>query len=1088
MKPIKLKMCAFGPYAGEVPEIVFDRFEERGLFLITGDTGAGKTTIFDAICYALYGNTSGKYRDTKNLRSEYADPAAESFVDFYFSHQGRNYHVRRTPPYERKKARGEGTTLQKEAAVFYEEGKPPIEGVTPVGTVVRDLLHIDRDQFKQIVMIAQGEFRDMLNASTDKRTNILRTIFMTGKYKDIESRLKERMDASKSEKLQTENSIIQHFGDVAAPADSDLGAELADMQDKAVSAKSAWNLQEIIDITDRIIAADTAGGETVRSRLELLEKELDQCKQKLATAEINNSFIDKAERLKEEQNQLLQKKEEMEKLRSELSRQKTASHTVAPVYDNWKAKEAANRQARSRIEENEAILRELAVAAQSAADALAAAEEGRGKAGELKRTAERIAEEREDYLKRDGLRSSLEDLREQKKQLEAEKEEIAGKESSLKDRIEEYRQVIAGLEDRPGELKDAEAAVKDLEGLKADLERILGDRADSWNRHGEMLRKKQERFEDARRLYEAAQTERAGAEKRYEDSRAGLLAVRLKEGEKCPVCGSTHHPEPAALSADSITEEELNRLKADEEKLRGDKDTALINAETERTELAEAERILREEMAKVFENPLTGGAPGTGKTGECPEHGAPETGEIGELPEHDAPGTGEIGELLEQTKKELASAEERIRAARDLRQRLEADCRKLTETRDALDTAQGKEKEDISREKSDNAQKLQTVEVSIAGAEASLEEIRNLGYDTWESAEKEMKAAAARAEKLLQAISEAEESSRSAEKKVTEKKAQIETLRTELNTSAEEERQLESRVQTLVEEKGFDGIDDLKRFMVADAVIAGNEEAVSQYDSSVLLNKEQLAQAVRDAEGRQRIDVGSLEEEAGQKQDEVRAVRDEAADIGNRIRSNTEKKSIIQQLEAGLEKARKESAILARLHMLVKGQTGNGKITLEQYVQATGFDGIIRAANRRLLPMSDGQFELFRQEESLGKKINTFLDLEVLDNYTGHRRPVGNLSGGESFKASLSLALGLSDTVSSSLGGVQMDALFIDEGFGSLDRRSIESAMDILLNLSDSHKLVGIISHREELKESIPQQIRVTKSRNGSTIEVDQGV
>ena len=171
----------------------------------------------------------------------------------------------------------------------------------------------------------------------------------------------------------------------------------------------------------------------------------------------------------------------------------------------------------------------------------------------------------------------------------------------------------------------------------------------------------------------------------------------------------------------------------------------------------------------------------------------------------------------------------------------------------------------------------------------------------------------------------------------------------------------------------------------------------------------------------------------------------------------------------------------------MRGQTKNGKITLEQYIQATGFDGIIRAANRRLLPMSDGQFELFRQEDSLGKRSNTFLDLEVLDNHTGHRKPVGNLSGGESFKASLSLALGLSDTVSANAGGIQMDALFIDEGFGTLDRKSLENAMDILMDLSSTNKLVGIISHREELKENIPQQIKVTKTREGSLIEVDLG-
>lgn len=208
----------------------------------------------------------------------------------------------------------------------------------------------------------------------------------------------------------------------------------------------------------------------------------------------------------------------------------------------------------------------------------------------------------------------------------------------------------------------------------------------------------------------------------------------------------------------------------------------------------------------------------------------------------------------------------------------------------------------------------------------------------------------------------------------------------------------------------------------------------------------------------------------------------------NRIHTNEEKQKSILGRREELEKARKENTICRRLYDLVKGTTGNGKITLEQYIQAAGFDGIIAAANRRLLPMSGGQYELYRQEDSLGKKSNHFLDLEVLDNYTGHRRPVGNLSGGESFKASLSLALGLSDTVSSNLGGVQMDALFVDEGFGTLDRKSIDSAMEILINLTGSNKLVGIISHREELMENIPQQIKVRKIKDGSQITIERGL
>jgi exonuclease SbcC len=204
--------------------------------------------------------------------------------------------------------------------------------------------------------------------------------------------------------------------------------------------------------------------------------------------------------------------------------------------------------------------------------------------------------------------------------------------------------------------------------------------------------------------------------------------------------------------------------------------------------------------------------------------------------------------------------------------------------------------------------------------------------------------------------------------------------------------------------------------------------------------------------------------------------------------NNKNKKENIEQRREEYEKAKKENDICSRLYQLVAGNTGKEKITLEQYIQAAGFDGIIAAANRRLRPMSDGQYELFRREGDLGKKSNHFLDLEVLDNYTGHRRPVGNLSGGESFKASLSLALGLSDTVSSNLGGIQMDALFVDEGFGTLDRKSIDNAMETLTNLSGTNKLVGIISHREELMENIPQQVRVTKTKDGSRFRIETGL
>ena len=242
MKPVKLIISAFGPYADEMPVINFEPFEKKGLFLICGDTGAGKTTIFDAICFALYGETSGSFRDTKNLRSEYASLSAESFVDFSFTHQGKEYRIYRKPSYDRPKQRGEGMITEKERAELYCEDKVPIEGTTQVNHAVIELLKIDFKQFKQIAMIAQGEFWDLLNASTEDRTKILRTIFMTSGYERMQYKLKERKNASFSEKKKTEDSIVQYFRDAEVPEDSGLEEVLRSLQEEADSSDSAWNL------------------------------------------------------------------------------------------------------------------------------------------------------------------------------------------------------------------------------------------------------------------------------------------------------------------------------------------------------------------------------------------------------------------------------------------------------------------------------------------------------------------------------------------------------------------------------------------------------------------------------------------------------------------------------------------------------------------------------------------------------------------------------------------------------------------------------------------------------------------------------
>ena len=390
MKPSKLIISAFGPYAGRVPEIDFTKFEEKGLFLISGDTGAGKTTIFDAICFALYGTTSGSYRDTKNLRSEYASDTAESYVDFYFSHQGKNYHIWRQPSYERKKQRGTGVITEKEKAVFYEEGKAPVEGLTQVNLAVKDLLHIDEKQFKQIAMIAQGEFRDLLNAKTEQRTEILRTIFLTDGYKNIEYRLKDRMDASYAIRRKTEDSIVQYFGDVSASKTDVLSEELTELKDRARESGSAWNLEELLELLGRLIQSDQEKLEVEKERLEQAECILRSKQEALATAQTNNEFIDRLLYLQKERAELATRGQKIKDATDLLDRQKTATREVHPVYLAWKSKADAVIYTEKEIENKQQSLLAAEKTAKEAAEQSALAEEKRGRAEELQKKIDKI--------------------------------------------------------------------------------------------------------------------------------------------------------------------------------------------------------------------------------------------------------------------------------------------------------------------------------------------------------------------------------------------------------------------------------------------------------------------------------------------------------------------------------------------------------------------------------------------------------------------------------------------------------------------------------------------------------------------------
>lgn len=1061
MKPVKLIISAFGPYADEMPVINFEPFEKKGLFLICGDTGAGKTTIFDAICFALYGETSGSFRDTKNLRSEYASLSAESFVDFSFTHQGKEYRIYRKPSYDRPKQRGEGMITEKERAELYCEDKVPIEGTTQVNHAVIELLKIDFKQFKQIAMIAQGEFWDLLNASTEDRTKILRTIFMTSGYERMQYKLKERKNASFSEKKKTEDSIVQYFRDAEVPEDSGLEEVLRSLQEEADSSDSAWNLEEMLNVLTDIISADAAALKNTQKELHTEKQTGEEKKKALHNAQTNNEFLQRFRKFTEEKDKLDAKEAEIKELELLTERQKTAVRKLKPMHDTLKKEEREASETERELTGKKEELTKIKSRGDQAEEALKKSLEGEARAEAQKKTAERLKEDIPKYEKRDALISEMEALKKEEACLDKEEKTLREDEERLKCKIDHLGAVIKDLEKCAPRRVEVQNRGKELQTLEAGMKEILEQDIPEHKKKKQELKVKQDAFRLAQEQFEDVSEERRRCEHVLENCRAGILAQHLEEGKKCPVCGSTHHPEPAVLPEETASEEKLKELREIEESAKEAKDSSCIKAEKAKMALESHEEQLRNRILTSMK----------------------QVDHIADLSENVS-----IEHFYEKISSAWDVVKEQILDNEKLEKQLEEDCRTYEKAVQDIETARGKETEDLMTRKEDLDERKRKNQTHFVEKKTALKEYDNLAFPDLETAVKEQKKAEQEAEGIFEAIEKAKTAKQQADTKKAETEAALGVLETRFQSLRVLTEESRSNFRNLLMEENFASEEAFLEFLTDENEIAENEKKINEYKQAVQTNIQQLNQARLDAEGKMEMAEDQLKKESEEQDHRIETIRKHCTQIENRLEKNKRIKEKISSQRSSLEKFQEEYNRCTRLYDLITGNISNrAKITFEQYIQAAGFDHIIAAANRRLLPMSDGQYELFRKDDSENKRSKTILNLEVQDHFTGHRRPVGSLSGGESFKASLSLALGLSDTVSSNLGGVQMDALFVDEGFGTLDKKSIENAMDTLVRLSGANKLVGIISHREELMENIPQQIKIKKTKEGSRIDIDTG-
>ncbi len=1059
MKPVKLIISGFGPYAGTMPAIDFTKFEERGIFLISGDTGAGKTTIFDAICYALYGSASGSYRDTKNLRSEYAADDVKSYVDFYFTHQGRSFHVYRQPSYMRKKQRGEGYIEEKENVILTEEGKVPIEGIKPVKTAVEELLHINEQQFKQIAMIAQGEFWNLLNAKTDERTAILRTIFQTDGYRRIGEKLQGKVSACFAEKTELERSIVQSFQDVHMDQEDEKYPELVEVKERMAREKAAWNFDELTGLMDTAIESDRQRIAELETTVKTAEEKLNTLSRQAALTRTNNETIVRYQELLREKEALQKRAEEMENLTKKLQRDKTASHELNPLYTAWTAAEHDLQQNKVRQEEISRQLTEARPAAEKAGQKLREAEKHRSEMEAYGELSARIEREKPQYQRKEtdekSLREALrtgEILAEKQKEIEDQLTGNLAEYEALSQRLEQLRNVDI-------DLQKLQSEGRTLSDIKKRAVQISGTEWQAWQQAEADTDKKGKEYLQAQKAYEQAAEKYLSAERTLDHCRAGMLAASLQEGEPCPVCGAVHHPRPAILPDEHVTEQELEILKLAQEHARSNKEEKLSLRESALAALHTMEDSLRCRVQEIMDTAET-----------CLVNTPVFTAEMDMLSCFAI--IREVITALDSYIQEKSAAVRLLLKQSNEKKTGEAKQKELQKAAEELRSAQQHVHESIKL----NAEQAAALQGRLKGYEV-------LSYASLKEAETAQANARLQADAINKTILKYTADKQEADERINQLTGKQAALQETISSQTADADRKKEAFERLCREKGFENREDFISHVLSEAALREQEEQLQEYCQAVRTNAEKLDDAAKAAEGKVWIDpeeIQGAEQEQRTLHTGLLSLKSEAA---NRKTLNEMRKADILGRKERLERAKHQYSMCINLYNLVSGRTRSQKITLEQYVQAAGFDGIIRAANRRLKPMSDGQYELFRRQDAGDNRSKTFLDLEVLDNYTGRRRPVGNLSGGESFKASLSLALGLSDTVSSHLGGIQVDALFVDEGFGTLDRRSIDNAMEILLNLSEANKLVGIISHREELVENIPQQIRVKKDRDGSRLE-----
>lgn len=1028
MKPIHLRMSAFGAFAEEI-EIPFDKIGNGGIFLICGDTGAGKTTIFDGICFALFGESSGMTRGVDTLRSDFASPDDKTSVSLSFAHKGKEYLVVRNPDYQRPKKTGTGTTKENKEAHLYNEERLLCSGYQQVSMEIETLLGVDAKQFKQIAMIAQGEFLKLLHANSVERGEIFQKVFHTKLFARFQQLLKEEEKRAKDCFDDSGKNIVQYLKQLF-PQEKDEKNLLYRAQEWLTIAEGEQReAQEIIDKQDAEYAQ--------------LNEKINEQTEALALAQEKNDRLQMVRTLQEEKLRLAEKRDSMEQEQASLIRGRIAMDYIYPLDNECIQLSKKRSKVENSIQDNNIKSDKVEQMLVLLEEEKQSFEEREKRLEKQKQLHAKLTEELPYFERKEAIQKSLLEMEKTLTEHTRQSESLSKKQENLLVEKKEIEQTLNGKASVEKELflltQEISECEKEISALKTQLETQKQQ-----FKLDEKIVRLREVYQNLNKDWKEKKAQADSAEQAFLAEQAGILATGLEEGLACPVCGATHHPKPARLTEGAPTEAVLKAKRATAEEAY----STCVEVAKEGVGLAERKEMLEKSMMQ-----------------ECRR--------LGVLPEAVEQGKNSREDENTQRKAKLSVLEGCMVSFGEKEKRLKG----ITSEWETMVEQLAILQKEIERNRQ-----------TIAGQKSEFSALESrLGTEGMEAVRGQIM----KIEEDILNIGRKNTAFLENEKMVKEEQISLLTMKKELELQQIEvlndAKEASEKLKKESEKRGFHTLEDYRGSLPESReVLEEAEKANRTYFSLLQENTEKLAMVQKNEGEASYINTAQLQEEKEVVEKMREALRQAHSKDSQAFAIRKNLIALAQIEQETYRKAEEAYLPILELSKTASGElSGQEKITFETFVQGFYFDQVLEMANLRFHEMTEGRYLLLRARSASNKQSRSGLEIEVMDYYTGKIRSVKSLSGGESFKASLSLALGLSDVIQSYAGGVEIQTMFIDEGFGALDEQSREQAVTMLQRLSDGNRLVGIISHVTELKDSIERKIVVLKSPKGSKISLE---